>query len=220
MAVQKQPVRLILVIIGLLSLLLLPRAVRAHCDTMDGPVVTAAKEALEKGDAAGLFKWIKKEHEPDVLAAFKKTLAVRAAGPEARELADMYFFETVVRLHRAGEGEPYTGIKPAGTDPRPGITASDKALESGSADAVVKMVTDKIAAGIRERHAQAFEAKKHANESVEAGRKFVEAYLQYMHYVEQVLAASQAQHEHHAAAQSASADHEHRCPSEGGKAAR
>ncbi|MHC4687312.1 MAG: DUF6448 family protein [Planctomycetota bacterium] len=87
----------------------------AHCDTMDGPVVKAAKIALEKGDVTPILKWVSK-------------------GPEAKELADMYFFETLVRLHRAGEGAPYTGLKPAGADLDPAVVQADKALDRGSVE--------------------------------------------------------------------------------------
>ena len=81
----------------------------AHCDTMDGPVVAAARVALEKGDIAPVLKWVKPEREKEIRAAFARTLSVRAGGPEAKELADMYFFETLVRVHRAGEGAPLHG---------------------------------------------------------------------------------------------------------------
>ena len=91
---------------------LLPRAVFAHCDTMDGPVVAAAKAALEKGDVTPVLKWVAKDREGEIRTAFQKTLAVRSKGPEAKELAHMYFFETLVRIHRAGEGAPYTGLQP------------------------------------------------------------------------------------------------------------
>ncbi len=162
--------------------LLTPSAVRGHCDTMDGPVVVAAKAALDEGDAAPVLKWVKKVHEAEVLAAFKKTMAVRDKGPEARELADLYFIETLVRVHRAGEGEPYTGLKPAGTDPGPAVTSGDRALETGSADELVKVITDKAAAGIRRRFARVAEAKKHMNDSVEAGRAYVAAYVEFIHF--------------------------------------
>jgi hypothetical protein len=175
---------------------LLSRTARAHCDTMDGPVVMAAKLALEKGEVTPVLKWIKKEHEAEIQAAFKKTLMVRNKGPEPKELADMYFFETVVRLHRAGEGEPYTGLKSAGTKLEPATAAADKALESGSVEALVKMVADDVAKGIRERFEHAIAAKKDTDKSVEAGREFAVAYVEFMHYVERLHhdAASQATH--------------------------
>jgi hypothetical protein len=183
-------------IAGAAIIFLFSRTARAHCDTMDGPVVIAAKLALEKGEITPVLKWIKKEHEAEIQAAFKKALMVRNKGPEVKELADMYFFETVVRLHRAGEGEPYTGIKPAGTKLEPAIAAADKALESGSVEILVKMVADDIAKGMRERFEHAMTAKKDADKSVEAGGEFVAAYVEFMHYVERLHldAASKAAH--------------------------
>lgn len=132
----------VVILICLGVLWFLPRMVGAHCDTLDGPVVMTAKSALEKGDVTPILKWVKPEHEGEIRSAFKKTMDVRIKGPEAKEFADMYFFETLVRLHRAGEGAPYDGIKPAGTDLGPAVSGADKALESGSVDDLVKLVTD------------------------------------------------------------------------------
>jgi len=157
----------------------------AHCDTFDGPVVATARASLEKGDVTPILKWVKKEYEKEIQELFSKTLLARKQGKEAKELADMHFFETLVRIHRAGEGAPYTGLKAAGTV-EPSVAAADKALESGSVDNLVKLVTEAAAKGIRERFDQTKEAKKHADESIEAGREFVEAYVGFTHYVERL----------------------------------
>lgn len=154
----------------------------AHCDTMDGPVVKAAREALGKNEPVAALAWVQKADEPAIREAFGKTIEVRKLGGKAQELADMYFFETLVRIHRAGEGAPYTGLKPAGTARDPIIEASDKALETGSADALIQKITGHAAAGIRERFNEAMEKKKTAATSVEAGREFVEAYVKFVHY--------------------------------------
>ena len=119
-------------------------------------------------------------------------------GKEAQELADMYFFETLVRIHRAGEGAPNTGLKSEPTEPI--IVAADKALESGSADHLVKQVTEAVAKGIRERYALAAERKKHADESIEKGREFVAAYVEFTHYVERLHLDAMAHGAHHAEA--------------------
>ncbi len=177
----------LLAIGGFLSIgLWVPMQAWPHCDTMDGPVVVAARTALNKGEVTPVLKWVKKENEAEVRAAFKQVLAVRNKGKDAKELADRYFFETVVRLHRASEGEPYTGLKPAGTDPGPIVKAADQALEGGSESALVKMLTDRIAQGVRERFHVATEKKKHSEESVEAGRGYVGAYVEFTHYAEKL----------------------------------
>jgi len=196
MRTRKMVAAMAMVVVGV-GTLVVARVVRAHCDTMDGPVVKTAQTALQKGDVTPVLKWVKKEQEEEVRAAFKKALAVRTKGTEARELADQYLFETLVRLHRAGEGAPYTGLKPAGTDLGPAVMEADKALEKGSADTLVKMVTDDAAAGIRERFAQAVETRKHAEDSVEAGRKYVEAYVEFVHYVERLHQDAAAGAVHH-----------------------
>ena len=172
-----------------------PRAI-AHCDTLDGPVVRDARAALEARDVTAVLKWVEVENEPEVREAFRHALAVRALGPEARTLADRFFFETLVRVHREGEGAPYTGLKPAGTEVDPAIAASDKALDTGAIDPLVGMVAARAEQGLRERFARAAEAKAHAGESVEKGRAYVAAYVAFMHYAERLLQAATTDADH------------------------
>ena len=171
--------------------------VSAHCDALDGPVITEAQLALEKGDVTLLLKWVTKEHENDIRNAFAQTLTVRTKGKNARELADRFFFETLVRVHRAGEGAAYTGLKPAGTI-APAVAAADKALLAGSVDELSAKIGNAVRDGIRKRFAEVAEKKKHANDSVEAGREFVESYVEYVHFVEGIhnMAARGPEHDH------------------------
>ncbi|HEX7484875.1 MAG TPA: DUF6448 family protein [Vicinamibacterales bacterium] len=160
-----------------------PGTASAHCDTLNGPVVAAARLALQKGDVTPVLRWVKAADEAEIRRALEQTLVVRKAGPQAQELADRYFFETLVRIHRQGEGAPYTGLK-AETALDPAVEAADKAIEDGSLDRVVQLVTGDIGTGIWRRFARVAEARKHADETVVAGREFVEAYVEYVHYVE------------------------------------
>ncbi len=171
-------------------LLLLPVRALAHCDTLDGPVVKAAQQALAQGNITPALRWLPKEDEPQIKHAFEQALAVRKLSPEAKALADTFFFETLVRLHRAGEGVPFTGLKPAGSDVAPGIQAADKALLTGSVDATLKLISDTAATGIRQRFSDVSEKQKHADDSVEAGRAFVAAYVEFIHYVEGIHQAT------------------------------
>lgn len=170
----------------------------AHCDALDGPVVRDARTALDGADVTPVLKWVRADDESAIREAFAHTLAVRAQGQEAKDLADMYFFETLVRIHRAGEGEAYTGLKPAGSID-PGIAAADEALHSGVADAIAEEVAAGIAAGIRQRFALVHEREAHAADSIDAGREFVEAYVDYVHFVENAhrLVAEGVSHLHH-----------------------
>jgi len=170
----------------------------AHCDTTKGPIIPEAKAALEKGDVTPILKWVKQDNEAEIRAAFTKAVAVRAEGSKAKELADQYFLETLIRLHRAGEGAPYTGIK---DDPvEPIVAMAEKALANGSPDEMSKKISGHMTAAIRKKFTKVLEAKKNKDKSVEAGREFVEAYVTYMHYVEGIHTAIMSTGGHHAEA--------------------
>lgn len=178
--------------------LLVPNIVHAHCDTLSGPVIADARLALEKGDVTPVLKWVRQENEAEIRAAFSSTMAVRKSGGEAKELADRYFFETLVRIHRAGEGAPYTGLK--ATPPDPIVAATDAALEKASADQLTEILSKSLSSGIRTRAERVLQARTHAGESVQAGREYVAAYVEFVHYVEGVHAkiTSGVSHEHEA----------------------
>ena len=98
---------------------------------------------------------------------------------------------------RAGEGAPYTGLRPAGRDLGPAIPAADKALETGSVDAVLKLLTDATGHGVRERFAELMARKSFETDDVAAGREYVHAYVIFAHYVEGLYrAACASPHSH------------------------
>lgn len=173
-----------------LSLLTATSQVLAHCDGLDGPVVKAAQKALESGNVNLALIWVQKDDEPEIRKAFQQTLEVRKLSSAARELADMYFFGTLVRIHRAGEGAPYTGLKPAGRDLGPAIPAADRALENGSADPLLKLLNEAVKNGIQKHFEQLMAEKKFDPDNVEAGREFVKAYVEFVHYVERLYEAA------------------------------
>jgi hypothetical protein len=136
---------------------------------------------------------VQKQDEGEIKSVFQKTLAVRKLGPQAKELADMYFFETLVRLHRATEGAPYTGLKPAGRDLGPAIPAADKAVESSSVKPLLKILTDALGDGVRERFKEVSAKKKFKPDDVEAGREYVKAYTAFVEYAERIYETTKAE---------------------------
>ena len=169
----------------------------AHCDGLDGPVVKAAQKALEAGNVNLVLIWVQQKDEAEIKRAFEQTLQVRKLSPEGKQLADMYFFETLVRIHRAGEGAPFTGLKPAGLDLGPAIPAGDKALETGSAEPLLKLLTDTMHNGLHETFTEAKTKKNFTRDDVEAGREYVQAYVTFIHYVEGLYEASKKPAEGH-----------------------
>ncbi len=173
-----------------------------HCDTMDGPVVTAARKALEAEDVNLALAYVPKSGEAEVRSAFEKVRQARKAGPAAREVADLYFFETLVRVHRAGEGAPYTGLKPAGLDEGPVIPVAEKAIETGSPDALIKTLTETLRQEVQHRFDHMMHLRDYDPDDVARAREYVEAMLGLQVYAHQLYGAMkvdhhEGQHGHH-----------------------
>lgn len=194
-----ETVKISLGAVGLLVtfLLALPPLAWGHCDTLEGPVVVDAKAALAKGDLTPVLKWIPAKEEAEIRDAFAKTLVVRGKGKEAQELADNYFFETLVRVHRASEGAPYTGLKSGGVEEET-IIAADQALAAGKVDGLVRLVGEAVEKGIRHRFEEAVTRKKHADHDVEHGRAYVASYVEFIHYAERIYQDAVHPPSHHA----------------------
>lgn len=148
-----------------------------HCDSLSGPVVKMAKKALETGDVKFILPYVPKESEGEVIAAFNKVLPLHKQPNGAHEIADMFFFETVVRLHRAGEGAPYTGLKPSGLDEGPVIPIAERAIETGSVEELKDVLMDIVGIEVEKRFEHMQHLKQHSEASVDDAREYVESML-------------------------------------------
>lgn len=147
-----------------------------HCDTLDGPVVTMAKKALETKNVNLILPYVPREGEQEVINVFEKVLPLRKQSDIA-DVADMHFFETVVRIHRAGEGEPYTGLKPAGLSEGPVVPVAERAIETRSPDELLQVLTDIVQAQTKERFNRVMALEQYADGPVDKAREYVEAML-------------------------------------------
>ena len=141
------------------ALLFAGTGARAHCDSLDGPVAKAAQAALEDGNINPVLAYAPASAEGEIRTAFEQSRKVRGLGSDARDLADKAFLETVIRLHRAGEGASYTGLKPAGIDYGPVIPAAEKAVQTGDLAGLRAVLVAEIENALAERLAHVRELK-------------------------------------------------------------
>ena len=206
MVTKSSPVTWAAVTIALLGLM--PARAIAHCDGVDGPVVKAAQRALETRNPALVLIWVQEKDEREIQVAFEQTLAVRQLSPQAKALADRFFFETLVRVHRAGEGAPFTGLKPAGRDLGPAIPAADEAVRVGSVEPVRQLLTDAMQQRLREEFSQVIAAQTFKTDDLAAGRAYIKAYVEFIHFVERLYDSTmQAPHGHFDERESPSKNH-------------
>lgn len=169
---------------AILLVLGIQNSVSAHCDTMDGPVIADARKAIENNNVNFVLKWVRAQDEMEVKTAFNQMMSVRGLSPEAKELSEKYFFETLVRVHRMGEGVPFTGVKPSGTPIDEKIKAADKSIEQGNLSPLMGLVEKNKIEELTKRFNRAMALKNFDVNNVEAGREYIEAYVQFFHFAE------------------------------------
>jgi hypothetical protein len=175
-----------------------PNLASAHCDSYDGPVIKDAYKAIHSNDVQPVLKWVKAEHEGEIKNLFNKILSLKGSDQEIYAMVEKYFLETLVRLHREGEGAPYTGLKPAGTT-KPIIVLTDAALANKDIDGLSTKVKSHFDKVLRDKYNEVVEATNKKEDSVEKGKEYVEAYVEYTHFVEalhEVIEYGSAGHGH------------------------
>jgi len=165
-----------------LALLMIPQAALAHCDRVNGPVATDAREALKSGRIEPVAIWVGQEEMGELRNVFQQSLAAYKMGGDAREVAEQYFMSTAVRLHRMAEGFPFTGLKPAQPMPKD-ISLAEKALETGELQPVTDFLAREMQNQTGRLFRQALEKRKEKGSDVAAGREWADAYVQYIIFV-------------------------------------
>lgn len=170
-------------LVAILGMSVFASSAYAHCDLESGPVAVAAKQALKTNDVNKVLIWVSEEQEQELTATYRQAKAVYAKGGASKTLAEQYFMENSVRLHRLAEGMSYTGLKPAQAAPEV-IQIAERSLDTGNLaptnDLLVSMTKDKVSHYFEQARA----AQKQSNGDVTSGREAMDAYVRYVTFVE------------------------------------
>lgn len=190
--------------LGTLAVVLVrPQWASAHCDTMAGPTARDGRLALETDNLNHALKWIEPDGETELRNVFEKSVAVRDLSAEAREVADRWFLENLVRIHRAGEGASFTGLRPEGVPVDAKVAAADRSIDMGSLEPLTGLVPQEQLAELEKRFVAVLALKDYDLDDVAAGRAYIEAYVRFFK-----LAEGEDHADHHAD-HHAHAEHRH-----------
>ncbi|HSP47462.1 MAG TPA: DUF6448 family protein [Clostridiaceae bacterium] len=163
---------------------LFPKKAAAHCDTIDGPTAKDGMKALETGNIHHAYKWIMPEYEEELKSIFELSMKVRNLSADAKEVADRFFLENLVRIHRAGEGAPFIGLKPHGVPIEPAVAAADRSLETGNIEPLRGLVEEARFPELEKRFQKALSLREFDADDVERGRAYIEAYVSFFKFAE------------------------------------
>ncbi|WP_406723814.1 DUF6448 family protein [Streptomyces sp. GD-15H] len=170
--------------VTLAVMVLWPQPADAHCDTMEGPTAKDGVKALESADLDHALKWVTPDGGTELREVFERSLAARKLGPEAQEVADRWFLENLVRIHRAGEGAAFTGLQPAGAPVEEKVAAADRSIEQGDLRPLAGLVPAERRPELERRFAKVLERRGYDVHDVDAGRSYIEAYVSFFKFAE------------------------------------
>lgn len=169
---------------ALLIMIMLPITASAHCDTMDGPTVVDGKKAMAENNINYALKWVQPDYEEEITHVFNLSMKVKDLDPNAKEIAEQYFFSELVRMHRAGEGAPFTGLKPSGTPIDDKVLAADESIAVGNLSPLENLIEEGQKPELEERFENVMAKKDFDVNDVEAGREYIEAYVKFFKFAE------------------------------------
>lgn len=150
-----------------------------YCDAMDGPVATAARRAIETKDVREVLAWVPQASEEELTTAFDRTLTERDKSREAKDIADLWFIETVVRLHMPEEGLPFTGLKPEGLEEGPVYARAKRAIADERPELLVRYLQNVLDDEVRIRFREVLAHKGSHPNDTEEGRAYIRAFLEF-----------------------------------------
>lgn len=174
-------------ILGLVAagiFLLAPVTADAHCDTMDGPAVKDAIRAMDTGNVNYALKWVQPKYEAEVSRAFRMSMKVKYINADTKNLAEQYFFEILLRDHRAGEGVAFDGVKPHGWPVDERVKAADQSIALGNLEPLKGLVEPDKWPELQRRFQKVMSLKDFDVNRVEEGREYIEAYVQFFKFAE------------------------------------
>lgn len=174
-------------ILGLVAagmFLLAPVTADAHCDTMDGPAVKDAIKAMDSGNVNYALKWVQPKNEAEVSRAFRMSMKVKDINADTKNLAEQYFFEILLRDHRAGEGVAFDGVKPHGWPVDERVKAADQSIALGNLEPLKGLVEPDKWPELQRRFQKVMSLKDFDVNRVEEGREYIEAYVQFFKFAE------------------------------------
>lgn len=177
---------------------MVPTMASAHCDTMDGPTAADGQKAIQTNNVNYVLKWVKPEEEKEIKEIFDLSMKVSKLSPEAKEISEKYFFDSLIRIHRAGENAPFTGVKPAGTPIDEKVAAADKSIEIGNLSPLDNLVPEDKKPELKERFEKVMALKNFDENNIEAGREYIEAYVSFFHFAEGEEEEAHAEESHNA----------------------
>jgi hypothetical protein len=151
-------------------------------DEMQGPVVKAAKMALETGNVNYILIWLPEESENTLKNLLEKTCCTRSSRMNMKNRAYDWYFEMVNRFFNIGRPRDNLTIR-GGLAEKPLDLKVDKAIESGNFEEIRDIIPVTHEADAKQRFLHVMNMRNYPVNNIAEGRAYVSAFFDFNRYM-------------------------------------
>jgi hypothetical protein len=156
----------------------------------DGPVISAAKRALETGNAHYILIWIPEESENTVKNLLEKAYCERYTQKNAYNHIVDWYFETINHLHSVHYGPYNLTISTKAPEEKTIIFLVERTCESGNFEEITTVIQDTPSGEMRQRFNDVMKKRNYGVENIAAGRVYVSAFTDFIAFVNNLRSGS------------------------------
>jgi hypothetical protein len=146
----------------------------------NGPVMRAAKMALETGNADHILIWVPEESENTLKNLLEKTCCERTTQRKARNHSIEWYLQTINRLHSEYYRPHDLNISTKTPEERKTILLVERACETGNFDEIATVMQITSDEEIRQRFNDVLNKSNYDMDNIAAGRAYVSAFTDFI----------------------------------------
>lgn len=146
----------------------------------NGPVMRAAKMALETGNVDYILIWVPEESANTLKNLLEKTCCERTTRRKARNHSVEWYMQTINRLHSEYFRPHDLNISTKTAEERRTILQVEKACETGNFDEIATVMQVTSDEEIRRRFNEVLDKSDYDVDNIAAGRAYVSAFTDFI----------------------------------------
>jgi hypothetical protein len=156
----------------------------------NGPVIRAAKMAMETGNASYILIWLPKEAENTLKNLLERTYCENRTRKNTQNHSIDWYFKSVNRLHSRYGWPDYPGMKFKETDEETIALMVERAFESGNFEEINSIIPLNHSGDARERFHKVMMKRNYSVDDIAAGRVYVSAFIAFIVYLHNLSSGS------------------------------
>lgn len=159
-------------------------------DSHNGPMMIAAKRALETGKAHHILIWIPEKSENTLKNLLEKVCCKRRIQADGHDRIVDWYFETISRFHSGYYGPHNLNISTKTPEEKSIIFLVESACESGNFEEITTVIRDTPTGEMRQRFDDVMKKRNYCEENIAAGRVYVSVFTYFIAFVNNLRTGS------------------------------